>query len=63
MKDKITILIADDNQDFANTLTSYIEEDNELEIIAVARDGKEAVEMISEKKYVETGFLRQRRDR
>ena len=46
MKDKITILIADDNPDFANTLTSYIEEDNELEIIAIARDGKEAVEMI-----------------
>ena len=46
MKDKITILIADDNPDFANTLTSYIEEDDELEIIAVARDGKEAVEMI-----------------
>ena len=46
MKDKITILIADDNPDFAKTLTSYIEEDNELEVIAVARDGKQAVEMI-----------------
>mgnify|MGYP003306966441 CR=1 FL=1 len=46
MNDKITILIADDNPDFANNLTSYIEEDNELEIIAIARDGKEAVEMI-----------------
>ena len=46
MKDKITVLIADDNPDFANNLTSYIEEDNELEIIAIARDGKEAVEMI-----------------
>ena len=46
MKDKITILISDDNPDFANTLTSYIEEDEELEIIAIARDGKQAVEMI-----------------
>ena len=46
MKDKFTVLIADDNPDFANTLTSYIEEDDELEIIAIARDGKEAVEMI-----------------
>lgn len=46
MKDKITILIADDNPDFANTLTSYIEEDNEFEIIGIARDGKQAVEMI-----------------
>ena len=32
MKDKITILIADDNPDFAKTLTGYIEEDEELEI-------------------------------
>ena len=46
MRDKITVLIADDNPDFANNLTSYIEEDDELEIIAIARDGKEAVEMI-----------------
>ncbi len=46
MKDKISILIADDNPDFARTLTGYIEEDDELEVIAIARDGKEAVEMI-----------------
>ena len=46
MKDKITILISDDNPDFANTLTNYIEEDDELEIIAIAKDGKQAVEMI-----------------
>ena len=46
MKDKITILIADDNPDFARTLTSYIEKDDELEVISVARDGKQAVEMI-----------------
>ena len=47
MNDKITILIADDNPEFAKTLTGYIEEDNEFEIIAIARDGKEAVEMIT----------------
>lgn len=46
MKDKITVLIADDNPDFANNLRGYIEEDDELEIIAIARDGKEAVDMI-----------------
>ena len=47
MNDKITILIADDNPEFAKTLTSYIEDDNEFDIIAIARDGKEAVEMIT----------------
>ena len=46
MKDKITILIADDNPDFARTLTGYIEKDEDLEVIAIARDGKQAVEMI-----------------
>ena len=46
MNDKITILIADDNPDFANTLTGYIEEDSKFEIIAIAKDGRQAVEMI-----------------
>ena len=46
MKNKITVLIADDNPDFANTLTRYIENDEELEVIGIARDGKQAVEMI-----------------
>ena len=46
MKNKITVLIADDNPEFAKTLTNYIERDEELEVIAVARDGKQAVEMI-----------------
>ena len=46
MKDKITILIAYDNPDFANTVSGYIEEDDDFEIIAIARDGRQAVEMI-----------------
>ena len=46
MKDKITILIADDNPDFANTVSGYIDEDDDFEIIAIARDGRQAVEMI-----------------
>lgn len=46
VKDKKTILIADDNPEFARVLSEYIGEDEELEVIATARDGKEAVEMI-----------------
>ena len=46
MKEKITVLIADDNQEFSNTLLSYLEDDNDMEVIAVAKDGEEAVEMI-----------------
>ena len=46
MKNKITILLADDNADFTNNLTEYIEAQDDMEVIGVARDGKEAIEMI-----------------
>ena len=46
MKEKITVLIADDNQDFSRTLTTYLEGQEDMEVIGRARDGLEAVEMI-----------------
>ena len=49
VKDKISILIADDNADFANTLVTYIGREEEMEIIWIARDGNEAVEMVQSK--------------
>ena len=45
MKEKLSILIADDNMEFASTLSSYIEKENEMEVLGMARDGNEAVEM------------------
>ncbi len=47
MKEKISILIADDNQEFSHTLSSYINSQEDMEVIAVAKDGNEAVDMIS----------------
>lgn len=47
MKEKTTILIADDNQDFSRTLANYIQEQEDLEVIGIAKDGEEAVEMIA----------------
>lgn len=47
MKDKITVLIADDNSEFANNLAGYVEQEDEMEVIGMARDGREAFEMIS----------------
>ena len=47
MKEKITVLIADDNQEFARTLSKHIEQDDELEVIGMAKDGNEAVDLIS----------------
>ena len=46
MKEKVSILIADDNQDFSMTLASYLEKQEDMEVISVARDGNEAVEVI-----------------
>lgn len=47
MKEKLNILIADDNQEFTHTLSSYINSQEDMEVIAVAKDGDEAVDMIS----------------
>ena len=50
MKNKLSILVADDNIDFAKNLTSYIEKEDEMEVIGIAKDGLEAVEMIKNAK-------------
>ena len=47
MKEKTKVLIADDNQDFSRTLSSYINNQDDMEVIAMAKDGNEAVEMIA----------------
>jgi len=49
MKEKLTILIADDNQDFSCTLSSYINNQEDMEVVAIAKDGNEAVDMIVNK--------------
>ena len=46
MKDKIRVLIADDNMEFAMTLNGYLEKEEEMEVVGMAKDGNEAVEMI-----------------
>ena len=47
MREKISVLIADDNQDFSHTLSSYINSQEDMEVIAIAKDGNEAVEMLA----------------
>ena len=46
LKEKITVLIADDNPDFAMTLVNYLEKEDDMEVIGIAKDGKEACDMI-----------------
>ena len=50
MNEKITILIADDNADFATTLVGHLSKENDMEVVGIARDGKEAYEKIMETK-------------
>ena len=47
MEEKISVLIADDNQEFSHTLSRYINSQEDMEIIGMAKDGNEAVEMIN----------------
>lgn len=42
----MTVLIADDNTDFAMTLSNYLEKDEEMQVIGIAKDGNEAFEII-----------------
>ena len=50
MNEKIRILVSDDNQDFAKTLVKYLSEDEDIEVVGVARDGDEAFVKIMETK-------------
>ena len=45
-KEKLRILIADDNKDFCDCLSNYIEKQEDMEIISLAYDGQDAYEKI-----------------
>lgn len=47
MKEKISILVADDNIEFAKTLSNYINTQEDMEVIGIAKDGNEAVNLIT----------------
>ena len=49
MKEKITVLIADDNPEFSKTLATYLENEEDMEIVGIARDGVEALDEVKEK--------------
>lgn len=46
MKEKISILIADDNVEFANTMAECLNKHEDMEVVGLAKDGNEAVEMV-----------------
>ena len=52
MKNKIRVIIADDNKEFCHSLKASLEKESFLEVAGVAYDGKEAYEMILEKDLI-----------
>ncbi|SNR86991.1 two-component system, response regulator, stage 0 sporulation protein A [Anaerovirgula multivorans] len=46
--EKITVLIVDDNEDFCDILSEYLERQQDIEVIGVAQDGLKAIELITE---------------
>ena len=47
MNEKITVLISDDNNEFATTLANYLEKDEAMQVVGMAKDGEEALSIIS----------------
>lgn len=46
MSEKIKIFIADDNTEFVSTLVTYLDNQEDMEVVGTARDGMEAIEKI-----------------
>lgn len=46
---KISVLIADDNKDFCSILNEYLSTQDDVEVIGLAKDGVEALEMVSKR--------------
>ena len=46
MKEKISVLIADDNVEFVDLLKEYMEQYDDLDVVGTAKDGLMAIEMI-----------------
>ena len=46
MREKIRVLIADDNQEFSMTLATYLKNQEDMLVVGRAKDGNEAIDMI-----------------
>ena len=49
MNEKIKVLIADDNYEFGMTVQKFLNKDDEIEVVGVARDGEDAYAQIISK--------------
>ena len=46
--EKTKILIADDNRDFCDILSKFLSADENFEIVGIAKDGLEALDLLTE---------------
>src|SRR5690554_1882386 len=46
MTKNISVLIADDNKDFCEIVSEYLEKQGNIQVVGVANDGLEAIDMI-----------------
>lgn len=46
---KISVLIADDNKEFCSILNDYLLNQRDIVVTGIAKDGREAVELVVEK--------------
>ena len=49
MPNKISVVIADDNVEFAEILKNFFNSKGDIEVCGIASDGEEAIKLISEK--------------
>jgi two-component system response regulator (stage 0 sporulation protein A) len=49
VENKISVLIADDNKEFGEILGEYLNDQEDIQVVGVAKDGLEAFDMISNK--------------
>ncbi|SES70596.1 two-component system, response regulator, stage 0 sporulation protein A [Natronincola peptidivorans] len=47
--EKISVLIVDDNEDFCDILSEYLERQEDIHVSGIAQDGLKAIELINEK--------------
>lgn len=45
-QNKLKVLIADDNKDFCDVVSNYLEKQDDMEIVGIAHDGVEAYDQI-----------------
>jgi two-component system response regulator (stage 0 sporulation protein A) len=46
MNERITVLIADDNKDFCDIISQFLDKQEDIEVVGIANDGMEALDLV-----------------